>query len=211
MMKGLIDFLTGPSLDAKILRDNFVFKIVPMLNPDGVACGFNRVAPTSNKPGADQGVNLNSIWHKADRDLHPTIYYTKQMISKFIAEREVVLFIDLHGHCADMPNFVLGYSSSDSDDENKPIHIFPKIIERLCVISRNGEDIFRYRKDCIFNVNKIHSTGVAPAVIHREFGIPNCYTLECSLGGNSSHHFKIGDYENFGKVVCEAILLCFRR
>ena len=27
MMQGLIDYLTGPSLDAKILRDNFVFKV----------------------------------------------------------------------------------------------------------------------------------------------------------------------------------------
>ena len=39
MMKGAIDFLTGNSLDAKILRDNFVFKVVPMLNPDGVING----------------------------------------------------------------------------------------------------------------------------------------------------------------------------
>ena len=38
MMKGVIDFLTGPSLDARLLRDNFVFKVVPMLNPDG-GCG----------------------------------------------------------------------------------------------------------------------------------------------------------------------------
>ena len=42
MMKGVIDYLTGPSLDAKILRDNFVFKIVPMLNPDGVIVGNYR-------------------------------------------------------------------------------------------------------------------------------------------------------------------------
>lgn len=39
MMKGVIDYLTGPTLNAKILRDNFVFKIVPMLNPDGVIIG----------------------------------------------------------------------------------------------------------------------------------------------------------------------------
>ena len=36
MMKGIIDYLTGPTLNAKILRDNFEFKIVPFLNPDGV-------------------------------------------------------------------------------------------------------------------------------------------------------------------------------
>ena len=42
MMKGMIDYLTGPSLNAKILRDNFVFKIVPMLNIDGVVNGSTR-------------------------------------------------------------------------------------------------------------------------------------------------------------------------
>ena len=42
MMHGLLDYLTGPSLDAKILRDNFVFKIVPMLNVDGVIIGNYR-------------------------------------------------------------------------------------------------------------------------------------------------------------------------
>jgi spore cortex formation protein SpoVR/YcgB (stage V sporulation) len=40
--KGILDYLTGPTLDARILRDNFVFKIVPMLNPDGVVIGNYR-------------------------------------------------------------------------------------------------------------------------------------------------------------------------
>ncbi len=40
--QGLLDFLLGPSLDAKLLRDTFVFKIIPMLNPDGVIVGNYR-------------------------------------------------------------------------------------------------------------------------------------------------------------------------
>lgn len=42
MIKGIIDYLVGPSLGARILRDNFVFKIIPMLNPDGVINGNTR-------------------------------------------------------------------------------------------------------------------------------------------------------------------------
>jgi len=42
MMKGVIDFLTGHSPEAKALRDNFVFKIIPILNPDGVINGNYR-------------------------------------------------------------------------------------------------------------------------------------------------------------------------
>lgn len=42
MMRGMLDFLTGESIEARLLRSLFVFKIVPMLNPDGVAFGNNR-------------------------------------------------------------------------------------------------------------------------------------------------------------------------
>lgn len=42
MMRGMLDFITGESVEARLLRSLFVFKIVPMLNPDGVAFGNNR-------------------------------------------------------------------------------------------------------------------------------------------------------------------------
>lgn len=42
MMRGILDFLTGDTPEARLLRSLFVFKIVPMLNPDGVAFGNNR-------------------------------------------------------------------------------------------------------------------------------------------------------------------------
>lgn len=74
MMKGLIDFLTGPSLDAKILRDNFVFKIVPMLNPDGVINGNYRTSLA--------GVDLNRRWAEPSKKLHPVIHHTKQVFDE---------------------------------------------------------------------------------------------------------------------------------
>ena len=42
IIQGIIDFLTGPEKTAKILRNTYVFKIVPMLNPDGVIVGNYR-------------------------------------------------------------------------------------------------------------------------------------------------------------------------
>lgn len=44
MMKGVIDYLVGQSVEARILRDNFIFKIIPMVNPDGVILGNTRCA-----------------------------------------------------------------------------------------------------------------------------------------------------------------------
>ena len=42
MIRGVLRFLCSSDSDAKVLRDNFVFKIVPMLNPDGVIHGNYR-------------------------------------------------------------------------------------------------------------------------------------------------------------------------
>jgi murein tripeptide amidase MpaA len=42
MMHGLIKFLLGNSNEAKKLRDNIVFKIIPMINVDGVVLGNYR-------------------------------------------------------------------------------------------------------------------------------------------------------------------------
>ncbi len=73
MMRGLLYFLTDPSCEeAKLLRDNFVFKIIPMLNPDGVINGNYR----SSLAGCD----LNRRWKNPSKILHPTIYHTKKLI-----------------------------------------------------------------------------------------------------------------------------------
>ena len=42
MMKGVIEFLVSDDPKAQFLRDTYVFKIIPMLNPDGVIVGNYR-------------------------------------------------------------------------------------------------------------------------------------------------------------------------
>ena len=42
MIKGAIDFLTSRCKEADLLRKSFIFKIIPMINPDGVIYGNYR-------------------------------------------------------------------------------------------------------------------------------------------------------------------------
>jgi murein tripeptide amidase MpaA len=91
MMKGVLDFLTNPyDKEAKLLRENFVFKVIPMLNPDGVINGNYRCSLA--------GCDLNRRWKNPSKLLHPTVYYTKKLCNQINAERGVLMFCDLHGH-----------------------------------------------------------------------------------------------------------------
>ena len=90
MMKGVIDFLVSDVPEAKEFRDKFVFKIVPMMNPDGVINGNYRCSLA--------GCDLNRRWKAPHRNLHPTIYATKKLIKDMHNERTVMLYTDLHGH-----------------------------------------------------------------------------------------------------------------
>lgn len=74
MCQGFLEFLLSTHKIAKILRENFVFKIVPMANPDGVFLGNNRC----NLIGQD----TNRIWHVANEFLHPEIYAIKNMLKE---------------------------------------------------------------------------------------------------------------------------------
>lgn len=69
VMENMIDFLTGNTQEARILRENFIFKIIPMLNIDGVVNGNYRCNLA--------GVDLNRQWIDPSKKLHPTIYNAK--------------------------------------------------------------------------------------------------------------------------------------
>jgi hypothetical protein len=72
MMRGLLDVLTSSAPVATELRRRFVFKIVPMLNPDGVINGSHR----TNLAGFD----LNREWSDPSPTKAPTILALRAMI-----------------------------------------------------------------------------------------------------------------------------------
>jgi len=91
MMRGVLWFLTDPANEeARMLREKFIFKIIPMLNPDGVINGNYRCSLA--------GCDLNRRWKTPHKQLHPTIFHTKKLIGDIHKERGLILYCDLHGH-----------------------------------------------------------------------------------------------------------------
>jgi murein tripeptide amidase MpaA len=106
MMKGVIEFLISNDPKAVELRDKFVFKIVPMMNPDGVINGNYRCSLA--------GCDLNRRWKYPSEMLHPTVYHTKNLISKLSKERPLALYCDLHGHSRRKNVFMYGNEMAES-------------------------------------------------------------------------------------------------
>lgn len=75
IVHGIIEFLLSDDPEAEEIREKFIVKVIPMLNPDGVIHG--------NYRSSVLGVDLNRRWKKPSKYLHPTIYYTKQIIKYF--------------------------------------------------------------------------------------------------------------------------------
>ena len=193
MMKGVIDYLTGPTLDAKQLRDNFIFKLVPMVNPDGVINGSYRCGLA--------GVDLNRTWMDPSKKNHPTIYHIKAMIKKLTEESDVVLSIDFHGHSRKKNNFMYGCPGRTRLKER----VFPKLLEKV-------SEIFSF-KDCVFGLQK-SKEGTARVVLFKEMGIVNSYTLESSFcgsdfGKHADFHFSTEHYQEIGHNLCDAVLEFF--
>jgi len=100
IMQGILDFLTSSHPVAAILRSSFIFKVVPMLNPDGVVNG--------NYRSSLAGVDLNRVWDKPVKWLHPTVYHSKKLLQQLAAAGRLALFVDIHGHSTKEDVFFYG-------------------------------------------------------------------------------------------------------
>lgn len=73
VFNGFLEFILNPDDQrSKALRQHFVFKMVPMLNPDGVQRGHYRTD--------SRGVNLNRVYIEPKWELHPAVFCIRSLI-----------------------------------------------------------------------------------------------------------------------------------
>jgi hypothetical protein len=168
VMQGIIKYLLGKTPQAKSLRDLYVFKIIPMLNPEGVASGNNR----TNSAGAD----LNRRWNEPNEKLHPCIFHAKQTIADFKREREVLAFCDIHGHSKKKNAFIYGCNTAADGGfcSWTKVRLLPRIFAKR-------SECFSL-KDCCFRVTP-DKIGTARVTVWKEFKVTNSFTLEVSMWG----------------------------
>lgn len=169
-MQGILDFLTGPSKSAKLLRRRFIFKIIPMLNIDGVIVGNYRCSLV--------GVDLNRRWLNPSQEKHPVVYFAKRMMEKVALMRRIVLYCDFHGHSKKRNVFLYGCTNRDDDPSQRLLpRVFPRILARVSP--------YVSFTDCAFGV---HSSKLSTArvVIWKELGVVNSFTCETSFFGASN-------------------------
>ena len=130
------------------LRDKFIFKIVPMLNPDGVIVGNTRCSLA--------GRDLNRQYRVVSRECFPPVWHVKMLIRKYalftinfsyqkkikpliigliccwqtrlIEERPVLLYCDFHSHSRKHNIFIYGCEDKDVNDFPLLEQVFPLML-----------------------------------------------------------------------------------
>ncbi|EDV29290.1 uncharacterized protein TRIADDRAFT_19871, partial [Trichoplax adhaerens] len=194
VMKGFLDYVTGSTDDALLLREMFIFKIVPMINPDGVIVGNYRCSLI--------GRDLNRSYNTSLASAYPPVYHIRKLVQKLLKEREIILYCDLHGHSKKQNSFIYGCENGLSHERWLKERIFPSMM------SKNAKDLFSFRS-CKFKVQK-YKEGTARVTMWR-LGIMNSFTYETSfcgstLGRKSGTQFTTLDFESLGAALCDTVL-----
>uniref|UniRef100_A0A3B4A6M4 Peptidase M14 domain-containing protein n=1 Tax=Periophthalmus magnuspinnatus TaxID=409849 RepID=A0A3B4A6M4_9GOBI len=154
VMKGTLEFLCSNDPVAQSLRETFVFKIIPMLNPDGVINGHR-----CNLNSED----LNRQWSKPDPVLSPTIYHTKGFLYYLNSiGRTPLVYCDYHGHSRKKNVFLYGCSVKET--------LWQSAVDTVGVKEDPG-----YREKS--------RSATARVVVWREIGVLRSYTMESTYNG----------------------------
>jgi len=102
LLRGMLEWATGDSFDAQMLRRDVVLHVVPIANPDGVSEGYSRHNVN--------GINLNRDWQTSIDLEQPEVQAIHARIQSTVdSGRSPDIFMDLH---ASQGHYDFGYRLS---------------------------------------------------------------------------------------------------
>lgn len=156
MLEGLLEFLASDCAAAKEMLRRYVFFVVPVLNPDGVASGHHRLDL--------RGENLNRVYGKATLEHHPAIFAAQAAcLNAHQHQGGIRLYLDLHAHSNRRGGFLLGDSGTSSE-----ARLYGWALGRQCGIFEYSQSDFSESK-----------RGTGKSFMATATGNPLCFTVEC--------------------------------
>ncbi|KAL6480708.1 hypothetical protein MHYP_G00117410 [Metynnis hypsauchen] len=207
VMRGSLEFLCSSDPVAESLREAFILKIIPMLNPDGVIHGNHRCSISAD--------DLNRQWLKPNPNLSPTIYHAKGFLYYLNSiGRTPMVFCDYHGHSRKKNVFLYGCSVKEtlwqsgspvntaSIKEDPGYRTIAKTLDRIA-------PAFSFNS-CNFLVEKSRAS-TARVVVWREMGVLRSYTMESTYNGCDQGIYKglqtgTQELEETGQNFCQSLL-----
>ena len=170
VIQGFIDFLTSDHEIAKSLREHLIFKVIPVVNPDGVFLGNTR--------GNLLGQDLNRCWLNPNKFQHPTVFALRKMILGLAKSSayDLDMILDIHGHPTQLGLFVIGNAYDDVYRFERH-SVFPKILSQICPDYSTENAIYNNDEEKAGSIRRYfcHCDQVSPEV--------NTYTVEVSMLG----------------------------
>ncbi|XP_053609531.1 cytosolic carboxypeptidase 1-like isoform X7 [Plodia interpunctella] len=203
VMDGTLGFLLGDTAAAAALRTKYVFKIVPMLNVEGVINGCHRCGLTNE--------DLNRRWCKPNPVLHPSIYHTKGLIEYLVRvwKKPPLVYCDYHGHSRKKNVFFYGCAAAESwcsndrllQDEPVKYLMLPALMHRISPAFALGSCSFRVERE---------RESTARVTVWRHLGVTRSYTMEASFcgfdrGPFKGFHLNTQHLQSVGSDFCEAL------
>mmetsp|Transcript_153428 Transcript_153428/g.490379 ORF Transcript_153428/g.490379 Transcript_153428/m.490379 type:complete len:968 (-) Transcript_153428:194-3097(-) len=168
---GALRHLLSDDPRAVAVREAFVFKLVPILNPDGVARGHYRTSSL--------GLNLNRFYDNPTVDQHECIWATKKMLSHWAGQKRLLLYVDFHSHVSRSGCFFLA-NRFKGDGQAWNVGF-----ARLCQLNSPHFDLAgtefsefeSTEKECKDGMDKRGSGRVS---VYSDCLVCHSYTLECN-------------------------------
>ncbi|QDZ19156.1 putative zinc carboxypeptidase [Chloropicon primus] len=169
VFNGFLSFLLQKDDERAIkLREKFVFKLVPIINPDGVSFGHYR--------SDSQGQNLNRFYEDPKPEIHPEIFALKSLIMYYFGKGTLEVSIDLHAHANRMGSFA--YGNHLSSEQQMETILYNKLVAMNCPYYDFRSCSFSERNMSSKDKNGESKEGSNRVALYRATNLVHIYTIE---------------------------------